>query len=376
MEFLKISYFLFFQDAHNCILDFDDKDGPTAFFAVYDGHGGSEVAEYCSLKLPAFLKLTEAYKNGDIDQALKDTFINFDQTLLKPEVIAELKDLAKKNPDYEGSDEEDEDEENIRDLYQEAKMPLKDVLEKYSKPLSRLEQLKTGSSAKPLSPCLKAKSSSRISGEEAGGSSSATAGPAPSASSSAEAGGSGSKKSIDADDTVSSSSSKQAIAKESEPSSTSAAGSSDVNSTECSTTEAPGKSDCAEPKALVNGDVTGSEEKASKSVDDLISSSSVLENGEVSSNSKTSSQEACAGSSSGSVDESLPTRAAKINSITSSSRAIALDDEDEDTTTGKFYFKLEGLKKEFQTLKKGIHNVFVESLLGEVFKNNFAVLKY
>lgn len=31
------------QDAHNCILEFDDE---TAMFAVYDGHGGNTINKW------------------------------------------------------------------------------------------------------------------------------------------------------------------------------------------------------------------------------------------------------------------------------------------------------------------------------------------
>ena len=34
-----------FQDAHNCIPEYDEN---ASLFAVYDGHGGSEVAVYLS----------------------------------------------------------------------------------------------------------------------------------------------------------------------------------------------------------------------------------------------------------------------------------------------------------------------------------------
>ena len=72
---------------------------------MYDGHGGHEVAAYCAKNLPDFIKATEAYKNGDIKQALIDAFLGFDATLAKPEVIEILKDIARtKEPDKERRD--------------------------------------------------------------------------------------------------------------------------------------------------------------------------------------------------------------------------------------------------------------------------------
>jgi protein phosphatase 1G len=56
------------EDAHNAILDYDTDSG---FFAVYDGHGGSEVAEYTSRKLPAFIKKNIKYTEGSISDVSK-----------------------------------------------------------------------------------------------------------------------------------------------------------------------------------------------------------------------------------------------------------------------------------------------------------------
>ena len=72
-----------------------DYDANASFFAVYDGHGGHEVAVYSAQHLPEYLKNCETYKKGDYIQALKDAFLEFDATLIKPEVLTILKQLAK-----------------------------------------------------------------------------------------------------------------------------------------------------------------------------------------------------------------------------------------------------------------------------------------
>lgn len=42
--FVFYYYLCFLQDAHNCILEFDEE---TAMFAVYDGHGGNTLCRFC-----------------------------------------------------------------------------------------------------------------------------------------------------------------------------------------------------------------------------------------------------------------------------------------------------------------------------------------
>ncbi|XP_058055913.1 probable protein phosphatase CG10417 isoform X2 [Anopheles bellator] len=175
------------EDAHNCILNFDKN---VSFFAVYDGHGGAEVAQYCSLHLPSFLRTVAAYGEKNFEQALKDAFIGFDATLLKESVIQELKVLSEKtngNEEAEEDDEEEDEYDNVDDLREEARMPLDEVLQKYRKEIkasnlvaaatatkSRLIQaMKDGDSSKPISPLLKGKRrevSSERDDELAGGS--------------------------------------------------------------------------------------------------------------------------------------------------------------------------------------------------------------
>jgi protein phosphatase 1G len=82
-----------FQDAHNCILDFD-KD--VSLFAVYDGHGGAEVAQYASENLPALVK-NDLYKDGEYKEALIKAYLEFDDSLITAPVVEKLTALRKAN---------------------------------------------------------------------------------------------------------------------------------------------------------------------------------------------------------------------------------------------------------------------------------------
>lgn len=62
------------------------------------------MATYCARNLPEFIKQTEAYKRGDITQALIDAFLGFDSTLTKPEVVNMLKELAGNDTDKNEGD--------------------------------------------------------------------------------------------------------------------------------------------------------------------------------------------------------------------------------------------------------------------------------
>ncbi|EAT47443.1 AAEL001441-PA, partial [Aedes aegypti] len=271
------------EDAHNCILNYDDK---TSFFAVYDGHGGAEVAQYCSLHLPKFLKQLQSYKSKDFEQALKDAFLGFDATLLDEKVIEELKKLSDKTNGEEAIEEDDEEEEddNVDDLCKEACMPLNEVLQMYKKDKKNpaLAKVKEGNCSKPLSPYLKGKRKGLTDGDEPGPSSSSTA-------SSAEADAFKSKKPAGADaadSTVSSSSNKSEEASQKPESSTAdkkAEQSDEISDTDGVIAKKANKEECAPDSSsaapTVNGEVG---ELASKSA--VSSSVSAQENGEVSSN--------------------------------------------------------------------------------------------
>ncbi|XP_064382077.1 protein phosphatase 1G-like isoform X2 [Halichondria panicea] len=125
------------EDSHSVVPHFDQD---SSLFAVYDGHGGKEVAVYCADKMGDLIKSTGAYKEGDIGQALKDAFINCDRQLLLPEIAQELKKIAN-----DGKEEDkDSSSENIEDLMTEANMPLKMLMERYGHEQDSTEADKEG----------------------------------------------------------------------------------------------------------------------------------------------------------------------------------------------------------------------------------------
>lgn len=145
------------QDAHNCLLDFD-KDA--SLFAVYDGHGGQEVAQYASDLFPNFLKTVEAYKKDNMKEALIDAFLGFDNTIVTPEGVEILKGLVA--TDNSIADESDE-EENVNHLFEEANMPIELVIEKYTSNLKcNAKNMQKDHMKKPSSPCLKAQKSDDV----------------------------------------------------------------------------------------------------------------------------------------------------------------------------------------------------------------------
>ncbi|GMS87446.1 hypothetical protein PENTCL1PPCAC_9621, partial [Pristionchus entomophagus] len=118
------------EDAHNCILDLENG---WHLFAVYDGHGGPEVAKYTSANFPKFFKDREVWKAEDIVQLLQDTFVDFDDHLRSDPVMIELKKIANgvdgdKKAD---SDDDEEDGEDKAALLEEGAVPLETLLKKY-----------------------------------------------------------------------------------------------------------------------------------------------------------------------------------------------------------------------------------------------------
>jgi len=80
------------EDAHTAILDLqstgdkDFKPSPPdkrlSYFAVYDGHGGEKVAQFAGENVHKIVAKQDAFKKGDIEQALKDGFLATDRAIL------------------------------------------------------------------------------------------------------------------------------------------------------------------------------------------------------------------------------------------------------------------------------------------------------
>ena len=134
------------------------------------------MAAYCAKYMPAFLKNLDEYQRNELEQALKTLFLKFDESLLSPEAEKELKDmrdacsnktsikeeeeeevdldeeLKEEEEDDEGTESEDSSAKNeattqqvsepksgnadeivseTAQLYDEACMPLEEVLKRY-----------------------------------------------------------------------------------------------------------------------------------------------------------------------------------------------------------------------------------------------------
>lgn len=73
----------------------DATSGPqVAFFAVYDGHGGTSAALFSGASIHRILVTSDAYKNGKYRVALKDTFLSADRLIKSGMNICILNDVS------------------------------------------------------------------------------------------------------------------------------------------------------------------------------------------------------------------------------------------------------------------------------------------
>ncbi|CAE7661870.1 unnamed protein product [Symbiodinium sp. KB8] len=78
------------EDYHLALPDFDLPRG-LALYGVFDGHGGSAVAEIVAERLPQILRQLPEYARGEYQEALKQAFLEQDDFLRSKAGRARLK---------------------------------------------------------------------------------------------------------------------------------------------------------------------------------------------------------------------------------------------------------------------------------------------
>jgi len=82
------------EDAQISDLEFKEQK---ALFAVFDGHGGREVARYSEKYYPGLLVKEEGFAKGDYKDALRRSFLKVDESL-KDGGLTEVAEMKKANP--------------------------------------------------------------------------------------------------------------------------------------------------------------------------------------------------------------------------------------------------------------------------------------
>jgi serine/threonine protein phosphatase PrpC len=71
----------------------DLGDG-NSLFAVFDGHGGEQVAMFCERHFPEMLMSSEEYKGKNYARALEETFVEIDWLLVNDEGNEKMKAIV------------------------------------------------------------------------------------------------------------------------------------------------------------------------------------------------------------------------------------------------------------------------------------------
>uniref|UniRef100_A0A183C8Y0 Glutathione synthetase n=1 Tax=Globodera pallida TaxID=36090 RepID=A0A183C8Y0_GLOPA len=149
------------EDAHNCIVDFADE---CSFFAVYDGHGGSEVSSYLKKNFPDFLKehrMLEQQHNADaLISTLQKLFVKFDDILRRDETVKIMTDLKAansttaehcQNKECDREEKERTERENLLEevhaLSQESNLNIEHIIKQYAKCHNLMLERVTGAAA-------------------------------------------------------------------------------------------------------------------------------------------------------------------------------------------------------------------------------------
>lgn len=93
------------EDAH---VTRTDLPGGSCLFAVFDGHGGTEVSKFCGHHITEQITKHPMYGEGNWGEALIDSFHKMDSMLREPQYLSEVKRLRNKEDQQEEEEEEEE----------------------------------------------------------------------------------------------------------------------------------------------------------------------------------------------------------------------------------------------------------------------------
>ena len=79
------------EDAHIHTLDLGDGN---SLFAVFDGHGGEQVARFCEKHFPEILLASEEYQAKNYERALEESFVETDFMLVSDEGYDKLQEVV------------------------------------------------------------------------------------------------------------------------------------------------------------------------------------------------------------------------------------------------------------------------------------------
>jgi len=75
------------EDAHCHILSLSPEDPDASYYGVFDGHGGAKVAAFCANNLHRYIVRREEYKEGDMEESLKEGFMECDRAMRTEESL-------------------------------------------------------------------------------------------------------------------------------------------------------------------------------------------------------------------------------------------------------------------------------------------------
>ncbi|XP_063901252.1 probable protein phosphatase 2C 3 [Zophobas morio] len=108
----------FMEDSHSIELM---EEAAPGIYAVFDGHGGREVALFCSNYFVRELKSLPSFKEGNYQEAIRQTFHKIDQLLTDENYIEELEALRHPEEIKTESEELHSDSHAVKKLFSIAK---------------------------------------------------------------------------------------------------------------------------------------------------------------------------------------------------------------------------------------------------------------